>query len=699
MGKISLYIADKKVDLDNNTILLFNYTMEDLSNPTIVKNSFSKQITLKGTPANNEIFGNLYRADRKTIFGEGYTGVQFDPLRKTPFTIYNEMNEIIESGYVKVDSVYKVSGGHEYKVTLYGGLGSFFYNLMYKEDGSKKTLADFRYYLGGGRYMYNPGDFGQWGGYEMLKDCWHYLENPRDFNPDVHDAHWVSVVNFAPAYNGLPEGFSADKALVLPKSFSNMPARMNPKPGTNTNLMVFANKHTEWEMKELRWYLQRPIISVKALFDAIIDKTNNGDWTVSVDSSILNSDIYRNAWMSLPMIPAEDRKESDAVVKLLASAGSPIEYVISFCKMLGLVFLCNSASKTIRILPRSLFYQNNLIDLTERVSTEGMHITPNVATSRIYQFGSTSIGEWAEDYKKEYGRDYGIQRVNTSYEFNSVISELTKDLKFQDAVEVQERNLLFASNYDRDDLGNQTDIMRLPRYESVKLQQWSTDADGKDVMEEVDITCPYEGWLFMDNPEYPLSDWLPKVQFHKGNKAENGMGVLMLFNGVKETEKQSWSRLQYRLTDDHPDMESLNEGEPCWNFTQDEDTTEVITKLPSFRRCITDEGNVILTSLDWGEPFARGVQGLTYDPANNSTIYEGWWKRYLTDRYDVDTRVMNCKVNLLGMQVGQDLMRNFFFYENAIWVLNKISNHSITTEDLTECEFIKVKDIRNYIEE
>ena len=50
MEKISLYIAGKKVDLDDNSFILFNYTMEDLSNPTIVKNSFSKQITLKGTP-------------------------------------------------------------------------------------------------------------------------------------------------------------------------------------------------------------------------------------------------------------------------------------------------------------------------------------------------------------------------------------------------------------------------------------------------------------------------------------------------------------------------------------------------------------------------------------------------------------------------------------------------------------------------
>ena len=32
--KISLYIAGQKVDLDDQSFILFNYTMEDLSNPT-----------------------------------------------------------------------------------------------------------------------------------------------------------------------------------------------------------------------------------------------------------------------------------------------------------------------------------------------------------------------------------------------------------------------------------------------------------------------------------------------------------------------------------------------------------------------------------------------------------------------------------------------------------------------------------------
>ena len=144
--RISLYIASQLVDLDDQSFILFNYTQDDLSNPTVVKNSFSKQIVLKGSPINNKIFGDIFRMDRQTMYGAKYLGPYFDPARRTPFTIYNEMNEIIESGYVKLDKVTKDGVSIEYHITLYGGLGSFFYGMMYREDGEKKTLGDMAYF-------------------------------------------------------------------------------------------------------------------------------------------------------------------------------------------------------------------------------------------------------------------------------------------------------------------------------------------------------------------------------------------------------------------------------------------------------------------------------------------------------------------------------------------------------------------------
>lgn len=158
MKKVMLYVGGAKVDLNGQDLILMNWAQNDLTNPTIVKNNYSKQIELEGTPANNAIFGGMIRLDRKTIYSEEYTGISFDPMRRTPFALYDDMLALLESGYIKLNSV-KRSGSHfTYSVTLYGGLGAFFYSLSYKEDGTKKTLADLDF--GQQRDEQNPTGFG-----------------------------------------------------------------------------------------------------------------------------------------------------------------------------------------------------------------------------------------------------------------------------------------------------------------------------------------------------------------------------------------------------------------------------------------------------------------------------------------------------------------------------------------------------------
>lgn len=696
--KISLYIADQLVDLDDQSFILFNHTMEDLTNPTIVRNSYSQQVTLKGTPNNNRIFGDFFRLDRVTQYGASSAGVNFNAIRKTPFTIFNELNEIVESGYVKLDEVTRAKGIVEYKVTLFGGLGSFFYNLMYNEDGAKKTLADIRYRLVSGGYTRIPGHFGQFGGYGMVQDAWTYLRDPESYDFNDYDNWHCNIINFAPCYNGMPEDFATDRAVVKKASFDNMPD-MSPKAGATSNIMVMSNKHTEWEMKDLRWYLQRPVFRVKALFDAICDTENNGGYEVLLDESFFNkdNDLYWNGWITLPMIPAKDRKEADAVVKLLSSMLSPAEYVISFAKMFGLVFLFDKARR-VTILPRRNFFDaDGMVDLTDRVNVSSIRKNPLLASSRFYQFGGGAIGEWASAYKADFGMDYAIRKVNTGNEFNNDTTIVTEGIVFKEAVDVQERNRLFVTEIAYSSAGTSgLEVFRLPNFEQVKVQTWSGEE-----MSEVDVAYDATGTRFYDNINYPLSDWLPKTQFHEAeNKAIDGANVLLVFGGAIETPQwRDWARLTYRLTDDVKDMETLNEGQACWNFTGENSRT--LTYLPAFRRCktemIPDSGDeVILSSYEWGEPLARGVNGSAYD-GEPKTIYNEWWQKYQRDRFDDDTFSITCKVNLRGLPVGQELLRRFFFFQGAVFVMNKIINHSLTTWDDTECEFIKVQDISNYL--
>ena len=138
---------------------------------------------------------------------------------------------------------------------------------------------------------------------------------------------------------------------------------------------------------------------------------------------------------------------------------------------------------------------------------------------------------------------------------------------------------------------------------------------------------------------------------------------------------------------------------PCWNFTQQ--NSRILQRLPSFRRnkvTLIDGDEVIDASLEWGVPSARGVNGSFHNSQDPKTIYNLYWSKYQKDRFDDDTIILKCKVDLRGLQVEQDLLGRFFYYQGAIFVLNKITNYSLSTYDDTECEFIRVQNINNYTE-
>ena len=288
-NKVQLYIGGKRADLDDGSFILFTYTAEELMNPTIVRNSFSRQITLKGTPTNDEIFGHIYRNDRLTEYGGGATGPDFDPTRKTPFTIYNEMGEILEDGYLKLNKVVRKGRTKEYAVTLYGGLGSFLYGLSYKADGEKMTIADL--------------DFGETLDFtidrDAVSDAWARLGGDTS-----KPAKW-DVVNFIPAYTGLPSSpFDANKAIAeaslvgLPETDGEFSTR------DGWCLATLADKVTGDEAKDVRSYLQKPAVKVSALINAICDPANNGGYTVNLDAEFFTASnhYWNDTWLTLPML-------------------------------------------------------------------------------------------------------------------------------------------------------------------------------------------------------------------------------------------------------------------------------------------------------------------------------------------------------------------------------------------------------------
>ena len=269
MAKITLYINGKECDLPKGeALLLFTYQFSDLEQPAAVLNSYSREITLPPTERNNRLFAQFYRPDS--------TG--FDPLQRIPFLLRGADGTNMESGYVKFNSASARDG---YAVQLFGGLGGFFYGLMYNEDGGKKSLASLDY----GTDLAFSIDAATVGA------AWDALDNGT---PDK----W-RVINFAPMAQGVPEGdFDASHA-VVPVGSAKCPAVAGESGKGGLALVDLGKEFTEWDVRDLRSYLQRPVFNTGALLDALGDEGNNGGYTFKFSGSFADRYV---PWLVLPAL-------------------------------------------------------------------------------------------------------------------------------------------------------------------------------------------------------------------------------------------------------------------------------------------------------------------------------------------------------------------------------------------------------------
>lgn len=317
---ITLYLDGQAVEWNKVPEILLTYQRTDYTNPTVTKNMFSKTVTIDGTPNNNDIFNHIWNLDR--VMDDDFT--LFNPSQKVPFELFNDA-EIVEQGYAKLDSIKKDGYKIEYNITLYGGLGSFFYSLAYDIDSDKeKTLADLNYTNAAqpdDEFDFEINKNRVWEAWDALK---HTGQNTGSYKK------W-DYINFVPCYNGKPDNFDCDKILINTHSATSMSVRYTTDNGVQYGTLpttihsgddtftalggyIYGSMRrdcTEWDMRDLRSYLQRPALSVKGFFNAIRNPMNNGGFNVVLDSDFFSSGnpYYDKAWITLPMLDASSITE------------------------------------------------------------------------------------------------------------------------------------------------------------------------------------------------------------------------------------------------------------------------------------------------------------------------------------------------------------------------------------------------------
>lgn len=301
MKDIRLLINNKEADLDDNSVIALTVTLEDTDNPTVVKNTYTKSVTLPATGKNNTIFGSMHRIDARV-------GSAFSPIVRTPFKLLVN-GDVYMSGYAQLTEVSVKKGRTSYKVSLFGGLGDFFYSLAYKEDGEKKTLADLVYNVAGASSAEEELDF------DITKEevlgAWDNIDGVYD------DRH--AIINFVPAYNGVAKDFDGEHALINHNEFPVSLPKTDGNYGVYNGyaLAKFPRAISEWEARDLRSYCQRPALTVRGLFRAICNDANNGGYEVELDPTFFNEEnpVYHDAFITLPMLGSEgEEKEGETKI-------------------------------------------------------------------------------------------------------------------------------------------------------------------------------------------------------------------------------------------------------------------------------------------------------------------------------------------------------------------------------------------------
>ena len=405
---------------------------------------------------------------------------------------------------------------------------------------------------------------------------------------------------------------------------------------------------------------------------------------------------------------------------ILKTENTPADYLLNIGKLFGWYYVKDINEKKISIMSRETFFKNKIVNIEDRLDySKNFNINPVLFDKKWYKMTlNTPETYFAKKYNKEYDLDYGQKRLDTGYNFNTETTNLYEDSIFDNVISVRDSDKYYRTFYDKS--GNEVpcfvnDNLSYQLFHKNDVSKEITSVEqnlyGVNIIDK-NKTIEWNGLRG--------TDCMVKSCFYSLDNDEKSLeeisSSILFYNGDIDLVDVKNHPIKYWITDDLPEMADLNDGQPCWLYTNsDKDTSGntiaiLRTTLPQFIKYKTQElwqsgstgelyyvdtGNV-KQSLDFGLPKEIYIDGLNY--SEDATIYNNYWKKFYNDQFNVNTKKVTCYVNLYDWDVKQELLRQFYYFNNGIWILNKIDNYDVTSNNTTRCEFIKVQDITNYTE-
>lgn len=352
------------------------------------------------------------------------------------------------------------------------------------------------------------------------------------------------------------------------------------------------------------------------------------------------NELYTGEQNRLSVVISQKEKRSGdyfSISDLWNKKVNPLEYLLEYSKIYGLVWNIDEKNKTIVVRQQQNDYKEGLTqgirDYTDKVDNSEKVLKPAQFDCKYVRFNyEDNKTPQGTEYKNSYGANYGELILNNGNEFNSSEKKLFSGL--------------------------------IPAPITQKKQIFKIKTPSNIYSTIYPETQKYTSIISTD----------------KSNKTVDLFGSLFFVGPVSTP---------IILTDDC-NSEYFN-NTYCYNrYGYNVISTKAIAKNASVISYIL-YNNKKITNL-------FNIPNITYgeDFKNVKSVYELFWKDYFDERYSYKNKVVEVKMKLSIEDYNTIRRGTFIKIDNQLYVFNKISDFDIQGNGLTKCELLTVNNLDAY---
>lgn len=315
------------------------------------------------------------------------------------------------------------------------------------------------------------------------------------------------------------------------------------------------------------------------------------------------------------------------------------DFLVNYTKLFGLVYDSDTVNtdNIIRVKTRDYYHQDyKILDWTDKIdySQTFKHDPLSFNTKYLSLNYNPSESYYAKKYANTFDTSYGVQLIDTGYEFNSDTSTLIENQLFNQCIMVKGESRfkgICPGFFDKNDNS------RSPIDGHYSLLFWNTDRSD----------CYKQPLFIYDDCEtmHDTSVGGEETMCFVDTSALAGGGIQLYGRNI-----------------DVPAPNSLRD---------------------SFS---TDLGYPRSNYADWNVG--------TYP--SSGTIFNQFWNTYIKDLYNANTQIITAYVHLSPLEIMKFSFKNFVKIKDTLWHPNKIEDYNPLSTKPVSVELVKVNDINAY---